>query len=140
LEVARKFDPQWGLIPPSVIVPGVYGGAITAARQTIILSLRGGGGVVNQLGGKETDAVRRREVALFRIDKGISMTFTKIFDVINREKISDAFRTRIKCAPPLAARSWTTAAPTPDVPPWHLELQPSIFMEAVERVDVPLLS
>ena len=56
------------------------------ARQTIILSLRGGG-VVNQLGGKETDAVQRREVALFRIDKGISMTFTKIFDVINRENI-----------------------------------------------------
>jgi len=87
-----------------------------------IESSRGGGGVVNQLGVKETDAVQRREVAFFRIDKGISMTFTRIFDILNREKISDAFRTRIECAPPLAARSWTTAAPTPDVPPWHPEL------------------
>jgi len=42
-------------------------------------------------------------------------------------RMSDAFRTRIKCVP-LEARSWATAAPAPDVPPWGLELQAPTFI------------
>ena len=56
-----------------------------SATDNYIESSRGG--VVGGLGGKETDSVQRREVAFFRIDKGISMTFTKVFNVINRENI-----------------------------------------------------